>query len=209
MKSVLKPALMGSALALSACSGVGTGEYGISDYSAVSVKRVSVGDDSMSVIPPRPWNRQRHVTFGDIREVDTWTLNGPYLDEIDFVSGLKDNRALIRQRWNANQQVPRFRSNMTPPEISAMLESLFRVRGGAVDFRTLSLTPRPFLGTNGFQIEYEHLDNDELWRKGRVVGAVINGRLYMIMLDAAKSHYYASVLPDYESIVASARLRGA
>jgi hypothetical protein len=97
---------------------------------------------------------------------------------------------------------------MTPPEIAAMLESLFRVRGGAVDFRTLSLQPRPFLGTNGFQFDYEHLDGDELWRKGRAVGAVINGRLYMIMLDAAKSHYYATVLPDFEAMVASARLRG-
>jgi hypothetical protein len=30
----------------------------------------------------------------------------------------------------------------------------------------------------------------------------------MIMLDAAKSHYYATVLPDFEAMVASARLRG-
>jgi len=174
----------------------------------VPVRRVAVGDDTMSVVAPRPWNRHRHIVFGDIRQVDAWTLNGPYLDEIDFVSGLRNDRALIRQRWNANQQVPRFRSNMTPPEIAAMLESLFRVRGGAVDFRTLSLQPRPFLGTNGFQFDYEHLDGDELWRKGRAVGAVINGRLYMIMLDAAKSHYYATVLPDFEAMVASARLRG-
>jgi len=208
MKSVLKPALLASVLGLTACTGLGAGETGFSAYSAVAVRRVAVGDDSMSVIPPRPWNRHRHVTFGDVREVDTWTLNGPYLDEVDFVSGLKDNHALIRQRWNANQQVPRFRSNMTPPEIATMLESLFRVRGGAVDFRTLSLTPRPFLGTNGFQIDYEHLDNDELWRKGRVVGSVINGRLYLIMLDAAKLHYFSEVVPDFESMVASARLRG-
>lgn len=207
MKPVLKPALLASALALSACTTIG-GEYGVSDYNAVPVRRVAVGDDSMSVVPPRPWNRHRHVVFfGDIHEVDDWTLNGPILDEISFVSGLKNNRALIRQRWNANQQVPRFRSNMTPPEIAAMLESLFRVRGGAVDFRTLSLQPRPFLGTGGFQLDYEHLDTDEVWRKGRAVGAVINGRLYLIMIDAAKAHYFGSVLPDYESIVASARLR--
>jgi hypothetical protein len=207
MKSFVKPALLVCALALSACSSLG-GESGISSYSAVPVRRVAVGDDTMSVVAPRPWNRHRHIVFGDIRQVDAWTLNGPYLDEIDFVSGLRNDRALIRQRWNANQQVPRFRSNMTPPEIAAMLESLFRVRGGAVDFRTLSLQPRPFLGTNGFQFDYEHLDGDELWRKGRAVGAVINGRLYMIMLDAAKSHYYATVLPDFEAMVASARLRG-
>ena len=88
-----------------------------------------------------------------------------------------------------------------------MLESLYRVRGGAVDFRTLSLQPRPFLGANGFQFDYEHLDDDELWRKGRAVGAVIDGRLYLILLDAARSHYYGATLPDFEAIVASAQLR--
>ena len=207
MKSFVKLSLIGAALALPACGSQLGGEYGISDYTAIGVHRVEVGDGSLSVAPLRPWNRHRHIVFGDIHEVDDWTLNGPVLDELSFVSGLKDNRALIRQRWSANQQVPRFRSNMTPPEIATMLESLFRVRGGAIDFRTLSLQPRPFLGANGFQLDYEHLDNDEVWRKGRAVGAVINGRLYMIMLDAARSHYFDASLPDYEAIVDSARLR--
>jgi len=36
---------------------------------------------------------------------------------------------------------------------------------------------------------------------------VIDNRLYLILLDAAKSHYYDATLPDFESIVASARLR--
>jgi hypothetical protein len=97
---------------------------------------------------------------------------------------------------------------MTPPDIAAMLESLYRVRGGAVDFRTLSIQPRAFLGTNGFQFDYEHLDDDELWRKGRVVGAVVGGQLYLIMFDAARSHYYDAALPDFEAIVASAEFRG-
>ena len=81
------------------------------------------------------------------------------------------------------------------------------MRGGAIDFRTLGIQPRPFLGANGFQYDFEHLDTDELWRKGRAVGAVIDGRLYLILLDAARSHYYPSTLPDFEAIVASARLR--
>jgi hypothetical protein len=96
---------------------------------------------------------------------------------------------------------------MTPPEVAAMIESLYRVRGGAVDFRTLSLAPRPFLGIGGFQLDYEHLDDDELWRRGRAVGAVINGELYLILLDAAKSHYYDAALPDFEAVVTSAQLR--
>jgi len=203
-----KLVLVGAAAVLSACSSVDSGDYGgFSDYSAVRVRRVNVGDDSLSVAAPRPWNRHRPILFEDVRDVEDWTLNGPLLDGISFVTGLRDGKSLIRQRRTTRQQVPIFRSNMTPPEIAGMIESLYRVRGGAVDFRTVSLQPRPFLGTNGFQLDYEHLDDDELWRRGRVVGTVINGELYLILLDAAKSHYFDATLPDFEAVVASAQLR--
>lgn len=194
-----------AALMLAGCSSLGGGD-GFSEYSLVRAERVRVGDGSLSVAPPRPWNRHRPILFEDVRQVEDWTLNGPLLDGMSFVTGLKNGKSLIRQRWSASEQVPLFRSNMTPPEIAAMIESLYRVRGGAVDFRTLSLQPRPFLGTSGFQLDYEHLDDDELWRRGRVVGAVIDGRLYMVLLDAAKSHYYDAALPDFEATVISARL---
>ena len=195
-----------AALALSACSSLG-GDYGFSDYSLVHAQRVKVGDGTLWVTPAQEWNRHSPIFFEDIRQVEDWTLNGPLLDGMSFVTGLKDGKSLIRQRRSANEQVPIFRSNMTPPEIAAMIESLYRVRGGAVDFHTLSLQPRPFLGTNGFQLDYEHLDDDELWRRGRVVGAVVNGKLYMILLDATKSHYFDAALPDFDSVVASAQLR--
>ena len=195
-----------AALTHSACSSIGR-EYGYSDYVRVNVRRVSVGDGTMFVVPPRPWNRRRNVLFDDVRSVEVWTLNGPLLDGITFISGLKSGHFMVRQSHRADQQVPKFRADMPPPEIAAMLESLYRVRGGAVDFHTLSIQPRQFLGTNGFQFDYEHLDDDELWRKGRAVGAVINGQLYLIMYDAARSHYYEAALPDFEAIVASARLR--
>jgi hypothetical protein len=206
LASLLTVAL--SAAALSACSSLGTGESGYSSYGMVSVHRVSVGDGQMSVVPPRNYNRHRRILFSDVGDVEDWTLNGPILDGISFVSGMKNNRELVRQRRTADQQVPRFRSDMTAPEITAMLESLYRVKGGAVELRTVSLQPRQFLGANGFQWDYEHLDTDELWRKGRAVGAVIDGKLYMILMDAARSHYYEAQLPDFESIVASAQRLG-
>ena len=198
-------ALLIGACALSACSTLGGEGFGYSDYAPVNVGRVSVGNGNLSVVPPRPWNRHRAILFEDVPAVEDWTLNGPLLDGITYITGLKSGRSMIRQRRTADQQVPVFRADMTPPEIAAMLESLYRVRGGAVDFRTLSIQPRQFLGTNGFQFDYEHLDTDELWRKGRVVGAVIGGQLYLILFDAARSHYYDAALPDYEAIVASAR----
>jgi hypothetical protein len=207
LKSTSKIALAALALALGACSSVGSEGFGFGAYSAVPVKRVSVGDGAMIVSAPRPWNRHRPIFFEDIRQVEDWTLNGPLLDGISFVTGLKDGKSLIRQRRSASQQVPIFRSNMTAPEVAGMVESLYRVRGGAVEFKTLSLQPRPFLGANGFQLDYQHLDDDELWRRGRAVGAVIDGKLYLILLDAARSHYWDAALPDYEALVASAELR--
>ncbi|HXH52773.1 MAG TPA: hypothetical protein VNH53_05020 [Sphingomicrobium sp.] len=194
-------------LPLGGCASAGVGEGFSRHYTLVGVRSVSVGDGSMAVTPPRPWNRQRPRLFDDIRQVEDWTLNGPLLDGMSFVTGLRNRQHLIRQRSTEDRQVPMFRSDMTAPEVTAMIESLFRVRGGAVDFRTTALAPHPFLGANGFQWDYEHLDSDELWRRGRAVGAVIDGRLYMILFDAARSHYYQNAIGDFEALVASARRR--
>lgn len=201
----IKTMILLSALALTACSSVGSEGFGYGGYSLIQVREIRVGDDSVAVTPPRQWNKISARLFTDIRDVEDWTQNGPYLDGISFVTGLKDGKALVYQRRRDDRQVPKFRSNMTPPEIAAMVESLFRVRGGAIDFTTTSLTPRSFLGANGFQHDFEHLDSDEVRRKGRAVGAIVDGKLYLILYDAARSHYFNASLPDFEAIVASAR----
>ena len=210
MMRTQKLVLAALALGLAGCSSTGSG-VGMDNgyYSLVRVRGVNVGDGSMAVTAPRPWNRTRRsiFSFEDVRQVEDWTLNGPLLDSISFITGLRNNRRLIYQRPTEDRQVPRFRSDMSAPEITGMLETFFRTRAGSVDFRTVSLRPRPFLGANGFQWDFEHLDSDELWRKGRAVGAVIDGKLYLILLDAARSHYYASTVGDFEAIVASARRR--
>ncbi len=205
MRSETSILLGAAALSLSACATSGGGGLGYGGYTLVRAQEVRVGDDSVAVTPPREWNRISASLFQDIADVEDWTQNGPYLDGISFVTGLKDGKALVRQRSRDDRQVPKFRSNMTPPEIAAMIESLFRVRGGTVDFTTTSLAPRPFLGANGFQYDFDHLDSDEVRRRGRAVGAVVDGKLYLILLDAARSHYFDASLPDFEAVVKSAR----
>ena len=162
----------------------------------------------MVVTPPREWNRIRARLFDDVRAVEDWTLNGIYLDGISFVAGLKSGAYIVRQDRKEYRQVPKFRSDMTPPEVAAMLESLYRVRGGSVDFKTLALAPRSFMGQPGYQFDFEHLDGDEVWRRGRVVGTTVNDRLYLVLFDATRSHYYDAALPDFEAIAQSARLKG-
>ena len=201
--------LAAAGLALSGCSGTGGGDYGFSSgYSLIRARSVRVGDGSMAVTPPREWNRVSTVwAIDDIRAVEDWTLNGPYLDSMSFVTGLKSGRYIIRQQRRDAQQVPRFRSDMTAPEITAMLESFYRVKAGTVDLRTTSLKPRPLMGYPGFQWDYDHLDQDEVWRRGRTVGAVIGDRLYLVLLDATRMHYFDNAQGDFEAVVNSARLR--
>lgn len=204
-------ALAAASLALSGCSsGLGGEGFGFSGYSLVRARSVEVGDGSVAVTPPREWNRVSSTwAIDDIRAVEDWTLNGPYLDSMSFVTGLRGGRYIIRQSRREAQQVPKFRSDMTAPEITAMLESFYRVKAGTVDFRTTSLKPRLFMGYNGFQFDYDHLDTDEVWRRGRAVGAVIGGRLYLVLLDGTRMHYFDNALPDFEAVVNSARLKRA
>ena len=207
MKSIIVPAL--AALALSGCSTGLAGEgFGYGGYGLIRARPVAVGDGSVVVTPIREWNRVSSTwSIDDIRAVEDWTLNGSSLDSLSFVTGLKGGRYIIRQSKRSAQQVPKFRSDMTAPEVTAMLESFYRVKAGTIDFKTIGLSPRTFMGYPGFQFDFDHLDSDEVWRRGRSVGAVIDGRLYLVLLDGARSHYFNAALADFEAVTNSARLK--
>ena len=196
-----------AALLLSACAG-GGGGYGLGGgFRLVEPESKSVANSSMVVTPDTRWNRfPRQQT--DISREENWTLNGPLLDGVSFLGGVENGKSIVRQRRKADRQVPRFRSDMQPNEIASLIESFYRVRGGSTEFTMTGLQPRTFLGQQGLQFDYDHQGTDEVERRGRAVGAIINGRLYLALWDAARSHYFNAGLPHYERLVESARLRG-
>ena len=206
MKTNMLVAVAALSLA-TACAGGSGGGYGggYGYYSLIQPgpERVARG---MEVTPTIRWNRARR-TFNDISREENWTLNGPLLDNLSFIGGLESGKHLVRGQRRQERQVPRFRAEMSPQEIASLIETFYRVRGGAVRFEMTGLSPRTFLGQPGFQFDYTHLDGDEVERQGRAVGAVINNRLYMALLDGTRMHYFPSALPEFERIVESARLR--
>lgn len=200
-------ALAAASLFLGGCaSGGSAGSFGLNSYRLVEPReREVVGD--MRVTPTLRWNRAPR-TLNDISREENWTMHGVTLDGLTFIGGLNDGNELVRwQRRTDIRQVPRFRADMSPPEIASMIESYYRIRAGSVSFEMTGLQPRTFLGQPGFQFDYRHLGGNELERQGRVVGAVIGRRLYMILFDAPRSHYFGQLLPEVERIAASARLR--
>jgi len=201
-----------AALALvSGCAGGGGmpggyGGFGFNRYTLIQPREHEVGQ-TMAVTPTIRWNRApRNVR--DLRREENWTLNGPLLESLTFVGGLESGRPLVRwQRRRDERQVPIFRADMTPPEIASMIESFYRIRAGSVSFEMIGLQPRTFLGHPGFQFDYRHLGGDEVHRLGRVVGAVIGTRLYIILFDGTRDHHFPAAIDEVERIIQSARLR--
>jgi hypothetical protein len=204
-------AALAALLTLGGCAGGGGGGggyggYGFNRFTLIQPRERDVAR-TMRVTPTMRWNRlPRSVT--EIPREENWTLHGLTLDSLTFIGGLENGRPLVRwQRRQDLRQVPNFRADMTPPEIASMIESFYRIRAGSVSFNMTGLQPRTFLGHPGFQFDYEHLGGNELTRQGRVVGAVIGQRLYMILFDAPKSHFFGAIVPEVERIAVSARLR--
>lgn len=190
-------------LSLASCAGGGVGFGG---YSLVRPGPRAVAANRMTVTPPHAWNRVPRGLY-DISEEENWTLNGPILDSVSFIGGLRDGKAIVRQRRKEDRLVPVFRANMTPPEIVAMIESFYRIRAGAAEFGMTGLKPATFVGRQGFQLDYDYLDGNEIKRRGRAYGAVVDGQLYMMLLDATRMHYFDAALPGFETMARGAALR--
>ena len=193
---------------LSGCAGggMGGGGFGFSGYRLIRPQPVNVARGAIQVTPTVRWNRLPR-TYNDITREENWTLNGPLLDSLSFIGGIESGKHIVRQRRKADRRVPTFRADMSPPEIAAMIESFYRIRAAASTFTMTNLSPRPFLGHPGFQFDYDYLGGDEVERRGRAVGAIINNRFYLALFDAAQMHYFPAGIPEFERIVQSARLR--
>jgi hypothetical protein len=138
-------AVLASVLALSACgAGTGGGYGGISAYRLVEPGPKRVARERMQVTPGIPWNRAPRSPQEITRE-ENWTLNGPHLDNLTFIGGVKSGEPLVRnQRRSDWRQVPNFRADMPPTDIIGIVETFYRVRGGSVSFETKAVQPRDF-----------------------------------------------------------------
>jgi hypothetical protein len=198
--------LAAAALLCGCAGGAGGGGIGFASYRLIRPEPVNVARGAMQVTPTIRWNRVPRGYY-DISREENWTLNGPLLDGLAFIGALEHDKRIVQQRRKEDRKVPNFRADMSPPEIAAMIESFYRIRAGASTFSMTNLSPRQFLGQPGFQFDYDYLGGDEVQRRGRAVGAIINNRFYLALFDAARMHYFPAGLPEFERIVESARLR--
>lgn len=174
-------------------------------YSLVEPASQAVASKTLSVSTAVSWNKLPRSSF-DIKQEENWTLNGPALDVVTFIGGVKDGEAIAKQRKKEDRQIPVFKANMSPPELVAMIESFYRIRAGTTIFEATDIQPTTFLGKPGMQVDYKYVGGDDVKRRGRSVMAVVDEKLYLMALDGTELHYFPAALPEFDAIVQSAKL---
>jgi len=147
-----------------------------------------------SVAPVVPWTS--YSTVSDV----TWTIDGPSLQSLVFVDGVKDGGPLFAGTEKKN--MPKYRQGMTSIEI----KDLFISTLGRYNYHQLKvrkLRPAMVDGVRGFRFEFSGTTKGGLNKEGFAVGAVKNDTLYLIYYWGTELHYYDKHRRDAERIVAS------
>jgi hypothetical protein len=153
------------------------------------------------VVDSTGWNR-----FVDQAASGTefWTIDGIALDRLRFFVAVGEGESLAKPL--GKRPLPAFHAAMSPHEIVELYEAFTTEDASA--FTLTRLAPSKFLGAEGFRFEFELTRRlDHLTLRGLGYGAVVNGRLYLIIYSAPGLYYFERHLPAAEAAVASARLR--
>ena len=173
-------------------------------YTLVEPGPSTVGDGAMAVTPISAWNAVP-VGLQQPAWEESWTLNGPLLETVGFVSGLPEGKSLLRQRKKDDAQVPVFRADMTPADLVSMVESSYRVGGVAV-FDVDRVDTTPFLGGTGIRMHYHYSPGEGIGKKGSCVLRIVERRLFLMTLEGVTSHYFDKAQSEFDQMVASATL---
>lgn len=181
---------------------------GCGDYALVRPGApITVARSAMTVTPDRAWNRNGGLRPG--RRAESWTLDGPMLNDLTFYGGVGDGETLLREVDRREAPMPRFAATMTAPEIAELIESIYRVATGTTLFALDRLEPASLGGREGFVMRYRYtLPGDDVRRRGEARGAVVGGRLYLVTYEAPAIYYFERDLAAFRAVADSAALTG-
>lgn len=169
--------------------------------------RVAVAKSALTVQPPIDWNRMQSRPG---RNAEAWTLDGMPLNEVTFYGGIADGQTLFREVDKKRTPLPRFGATMLASDVVQLFESSYRLAGGSALFSVDDVAPATFAGRKGFRFAYSFtLKDEEVKRRGEAMGAIVDGRLYLISFEAPAIHYYERNLADYRALAGTAQLPGA
>ena len=166
---------------------------GCAKYSLVEPNRTAIGD-SYTVEPQIPWSA------ASTGKTVIWTVDGPPLQELRFISKIDDSEAPFEGA--DAEKSPKFKKGMTGPEVKDLVLEMLAM-AGAQKIKAKSLRPFKFGGHPGFRFEVNFVTENGLEKTGMVVGSVIKEKLYLITYAGTRVHYFAKHREHVEEIIES------
>ncbi|MCJ9429207.1 hypothetical protein [Kordiimonas marina] len=158
-------------------------------------------DKDLTVVPVSDWNQGKGLPYQ--KNTVMLTANGLGVDEVLIFAGVKDGETLLKSA----KKLPTYRKDMLPNEVMELVRASYVIQYDTPIVNVSNLQPTEFAGTQGFQFDYAFTSKDEVKRHGRAIGGEINGKLYLMLLDAAATYYYDELLPKFEQMAKSARVK--
>lgn len=191
-------------------------------YTLVKPERRAVGN-LYTVETQIAWSK---ATEG---RIESWTVDGPLLESVRFLNGLKDGDSLLKTTTKETK-LPRFRSHMTPSEVMEFFVASVKSIGGGLEaahlaagrvssaavqrasinaatVKATNLRPTSFGTLPGFRFDLSFLSKEGLEREGMVVGTIHEGQLYLIIYTGTREYYYSKYREEVERIVSSIEIQ--
>jgi hypothetical protein len=150
--------------------------------------RSKIARSTMAANPTSEWNR---LSLRGGKFVEVWTIDGDDLNKATFYGGVPLGQTLFREADKKNSPLPRVTPNMLITDIPALLESSYRIQLNTMQMNIDLQEPAMIGGHKGVRFTYSFIrQDDEVQRKGEAVGAVVDGRLYLVTYEAPAIHFF-------------------
>ncbi len=157
----------------------------------------------ISVSPTGDWNR---FTGHPMKKGEVWSIDGPTLNELYFVSALAAGETLYKEYDKKNNPLPKLGASLQLTDVPEFFESSFRVAAGSSLFQVTGSEPAQFGGRPAIKFSFDYsVEGSPLVRKGIAIGSVVDNKLYLISFAAPSTYYFDRDRAKAEAIMASAK----
>jgi hypothetical protein len=167
-------------------------------------KPAKVNRAGLEITPQGDWNRW---SASPSKRGEIWTIDGLSLNELTVFGGILNGEAIYRETDKKDNPLPKFKSDMLPPDLVELFEASTRIVLQTSIFEVSEVEPAKLDGKDAVRFTYKYaVENDQLIRKGEAVAAVVDGRLYLINFVAPEIHYFDRDVENFHDMAASIKL---
>ena len=170
-------------------------------YSLVPVEKRTIGG-AYSIDSQIQWSKATELGL------EIWTVDGPLLEAVRFMSGVKDGQPLFelpKRPGGEEPEMPTYRSDFSLSETVDFIIALLE-RFGANQVKANNIRPAKFGSVDGIRFEFSFLTENGMDSDGMVAAAEIDGELFVIAYTGAREYYFPKYKDQVERLIASIEL---